>query len=97
MCCAEDLPFFLEILTYDCKIANEKSREYAKIKPHKVNEPMKVFSQPRFNVDVLKVEVPVNMNFVEGYCKENEFVYSIDETKKYLKNNKIQHIYHTYI
>ena len=30
---------------------------------------MKLFSEDRFNVDVLKVEVPVNMNFVEGFSE----------------------------
>ena len=34
---------------------------FAKVKPRKVNEAMKLFSEERFNVDVLKVEVPVNM------------------------------------
>lgn len=28
---------------------------------------MRVFSEPRFQVDTLKVEIPVNMNFVEGF------------------------------
>ena len=28
---------------------------------------MKLFSEDRFNVDVLKVEVPVNMKYVEGF------------------------------
>ncbi len=29
---------------------------------------MKVFSDPRFNIDVpLKVEVPVNVKYVEGF------------------------------
>ena len=43
------------------------SSEYAKVKPHKVVEMMREFSKPRYQVDVLKVEVPVNMNFVEGF------------------------------
>ncbi len=29
---------------------------------------MKEFSKPQYKVDVLKVEVPVNMNFVEGFA-----------------------------
>ncbi|MBO0462102.1 tagatose-bisphosphate aldolase [Enterococcus sp. DIV1298c] len=69
-CLAEDLPFFLELLSYDATIADATSKEYAKIKPKKVIEMMKVFSDPRFNVDVLKVEVPVNMNVVEGFGEE---------------------------
>ena len=36
---------------------------------------MKLFSEERFNVDVLKVEVPVNMNYVEGFA-EGEVVYT---------------------
>ena len=39
---------------------------------------MKLFSEDRFNVDVLKVEVPVNMNFVEGFT-EGEVVYTKEE------------------
>ncbi len=30
---------------------------------------MKEFSKPQYKVDVLKVEVPVNMNFVEGFAR----------------------------
>ncbi|MFD1387172.1 tagatose-bisphosphate aldolase [Oceanobacillus oncorhynchi subsp. oncorhynchi] len=70
-CVAEDIPFFLEILTYDDSIGNEKGLKFAKVKPKKVIEAMKRYSEPRFNVDVLKVEVPVNMNFVEGYAEED--------------------------
>lgn len=67
-CQAEDLPFFLEILTYDEGIEDKSSADFAKVKPHKVNGAMAVFSDPRFRVDVLKVEVPVDMHFVEGYA-----------------------------
>ncbi|MGX7699356.1 tagatose-bisphosphate aldolase [Enterococcus mundtii] len=76
-CLAEDLPFFLELLSYDATIPDTTSKEYAKIKPKKVIEMMKIFSEPRFNVDVLKVEVPVNMTYVEGFGKE--IIYSKQE------------------
>ncbi|WP_086313743.1 tagatose 1,6-diphosphate aldolase 2 [Enterococcus sp. 7F3_DIV0205] len=69
-CVAEGLPFFLELVSYDAVITDISSKEYAKIKPHKVIEMMKEFSKPRYNVDVLKVEVPVNMSFVEGFGEE---------------------------
>ena len=45
---------------------------------------MREFSKPRYNADVLKVEVPVNMNFVEGYTSE-EPVYTADEARAYFK------------
>lgn len=83
-CVAEDIPFFLEILSYDCKNEDNSSVEYAKVKPRKVIEAIKVFSDPRYNVDVLKVEVPVNMKFVEGFA-DGEVVYTKEEAQKYFK------------
>lgn len=81
-CQAEGLPFFLEILTYDENLSDTTSIEFAKIKPHKVNEAMKIFSDERFGVDVLKVEVPVNMNFVEGFGT-GEMVHTKEEAARY--------------
>jgi tagatose 1,6-diphosphate aldolase len=60
------IPFFLEFVGYDPKGANEKGLEFAKIKPQVVIGSMKEFTKPQYNVDVLKVEVPVNAEFVEG-------------------------------
>jgi tagatose 1,6-diphosphate aldolase len=82
-CVGEDIPFFLEIISYDANIEDSKSKEYAKIKPHKVNDAMRLFSQDRYNVDVLKMEVPVNMDYVEGYGED--FVYTREEALKYFK------------
>ncbi|MBO0462099.1 tagatose-bisphosphate aldolase [Enterococcus sp. DIV1298c] len=83
-CAGEDRPFYLELLSYDAGINDNASPEYAKIKPHKVIEMMKEFSKPRYQVDVLKVEVPVNMNFVEGFG-EKEIVYSKKEAADFFK------------
>lgn len=77
-CLAEDMPFFLEILTYDAKMDDVKGLEYAKVKPKKVSEAMREFSKDRYNVDVLKVEVPVNMHFVEGFS-DDTVLYSREE------------------
>lgn len=77
-CAAEDIPFFLEIVSYDARNNDVKSKEYAKVKPNKVIRAMKEFSKPQYQVDVLKVEVPVDMYFVEGYA-EGEIVYSKEE------------------
>ncbi|MCK1169926.1 tagatose-bisphosphate aldolase, partial [Streptococcus uberis] len=86
-CQAEDIPFFLEILTYDEKIADNGSLEFAKVKAHKVNEAMKVFSDERFGIDVLKVEVPVNMNYVEGFA-EGEAVFTREEAAQAFKEQE---------
>ena len=83
-CAAEDLPFFLELVSYDANDADTSTKEYALKKPHKVIEMMKEFSKPRYGVDVLKMEVPVNMNYVEGYT-EGEVAYAKEEAMAYFK------------
>jgi tagatose 1,6-diphosphate aldolase len=64
-CRANDIPFFLEFVGYEEGI-DEKGLEYAKKKPEIVRASMAEFSKDRYGVDVLKVEIPVNMKFVEG-------------------------------
>ena len=78
-----DIPFFLEIVSYDATNDDNLSEAYAKVKPHKVIEAMKLFSEDRFKVDVLKVEVPVNMNFVEGFGDNP--VYTKAQAQQYFK------------
>lgn len=84
-CEAEDIPYFLEILTYDTKVEDNKSKEFAKIKPRKVNEAMRIFSDERYKADVLKIEVPVNMNYVEGYASGDDVVHTEEEARRYFK------------
>ena len=97
-CLAEDIPFFLEIVTYDCKNDDVKGVHYAKLKPRKVIESMKLFSESRFNVDVLKVEVPINMNYVEGYNESNNIVYTQDEAAEFFKQqDKSTHLPYIYL
>jgi tagatose 1,6-diphosphate aldolase len=64
-CRANDIPFFLEFVGYE-EGADEKALDYAKKKPEIVSASMREFSKDRYGVDVLKVEVPINMKFVEG-------------------------------
>ena len=65
-CEAYEVPFFLEIVGYDPKGGDEKGLEFARQKPDIVKKSMQVFSRPEFRVDVMKVEVPINAEFVEG-------------------------------
>jgi tagatose 1,6-diphosphate aldolase len=65
-CAGRDVPFFLEIVTYDNALGDEKGLEFARAKPRHVAASMAEFSLSRYGVDVLKVEIPVNMAFVEG-------------------------------
>ena len=65
-CLAHDIPFFLEFVGYDAQGGDERSLDYAKKKPDIVSGSMAEFGKARYNVDVLKVEVPIEMSFVEG-------------------------------
>lgn len=65
-CESYEIPFFLEFIGYDPKGGDEKGLEFAKLKPEIVTRSMQEFSKPQYKVDVLKVEVPVNANYVEG-------------------------------
>jgi tagatose 1,6-diphosphate aldolase len=78
-CRANDIPFFLEFVGYE-EGADEKGLDYARKKPEIVAASMKEFTKDRYGVDVLKVEVPVNMRFVEGTkCYASQKAYSKKE------------------
>lgn len=64
-CRAVDIPFFAEFIVYENGL-DEKSLEFAKKKPQLVIQTMEEFTKDRYGVDVMKVEVPINMKFVEG-------------------------------
>ena len=65
-CRANDIPYFLEFVGYDADGGDEKGVEFAKKKPQIVMQSMAQFTQDRYGIDVMKVEVPINMKFVEG-------------------------------
>src|SRR5262245_1980263 len=64
-CRANDIPFFLEFVGYEEGI-DEKGLEFAKKKPEIVTASMAEFTKDKYGVDVMKVEIPVNMQFVDG-------------------------------
>ncbi len=82
-CVSNDIPFFLEIVGYKEGV-DEKSAEYAKIKPEVVTKYMQEFTKSRYNVDVLKLEIPINMQYVEG-------ARSFKGTKVYSKKEALDH------
>ncbi len=83
-CIAHDIPFFLEFVGYDADGGDEKSVAYAKKKPEIVSGSMAEFGKAHYNVDVLKVEVPVEMAFVEG-------TKSFKGEKAYTRAEALQH------
>ena len=79
-CQSNDIPFFLEFIGYDAEGGDEKGMEFASKKPDVVAGSMAEFSKDRYGVDVMKVEIPVNMKFVEGTASyQGTKVYTRDE------------------
>ncbi len=64
-CRANDIPYFLEFVGYEEGV-DEKGFDFSRKKPEVVIRSMAEFTKDRYGVDVMKVEVPVNMKFVEG-------------------------------
>jgi tagatose 1,6-diphosphate aldolase len=89
-CRANDIAYFLELVGYEEGI-DEKGLEYAKKKPEVVTASMAEFTKDRYGVDVLKVEIPVNMKFVEGAkACTGLSAYTRDEAKKlFLESAKV--------
>jgi len=65
-CRAAGVQFLMEPLVYHPTLSSG-TEAYARLKPEMVRATTKVFATPRFKADVLKVEVPVDMDFVEGF------------------------------
>jgi tagatose 1,6-diphosphate aldolase len=86
-CVANDIPFFLEIIGYEEGL-DEKSLAYAKKKPEIVQAYMREFTNPRYSVDVLKLEVPINMKFVAGTKSfKGEKAYTRAEAIEYFRKS----------
>lgn len=65
-CESLDMPFFLEPLVYNAAGPDPQNLEFAQHKPAKVVRTVEEFSKPVYRVDILKIDFPVNVSFVEG-------------------------------
>lgn len=83
-CGGEDVPYFLEIVAYHDDM-DEKSREFALLKPEVVTRAVEEFSGSRYQVDILKVGVPVNMNFVGEPGTATSAVYTREQAKEFFR------------
>lgn len=64
-CQAQQIPFFLEIITYD-PTGGLSPMELACRRPMLIGGAVAEFSQPRYRVDVLKLELPVSPKLLKG-------------------------------
>ncbi len=85
-CRAYDIPFFLEVVSYSDSIGDEKSFAFAQAKPEKVRRLTREFSRSRYSVDVLKLEIPINMRFLEEAGRDGPFAYTREEAKRYFRD-----------
>jgi tagatose 1,6-diphosphate aldolase len=83
-CRYHDIPFFMEPIGYDENGKGEKTLDYARKKPSVVTKTMEEFGKDRYGIDILKVEVPVEMGFVEG-------TRSFKGEKAYTRAEALQH------
>jgi len=85
-CETYEIPFFLEFVGYDPKGGDEKSWDFARLKPEIVKKSMEEFSKPQYKVDVLKVEVPINAEYVEGSSVyKGQKAYTREEALKHFR------------
>jgi len=84
-CAALDVPFFLELVVYDDAM-EDKSLEFARIKPQAVNGSLLEFSKPHYAVDVFKIGLPVNMAFV-GDAGSGNFAYTRAEAIQHIRQS----------
>ena len=84
-CYAHDIPFFLEVVSYSDSIGDEKGFAFAQAKPQKVVKLTREFSRTRYGVDVLKLEIPINMQFLMDDAHNGPYAYTREEAKKYFR------------
>lgn len=87
-CAKHDLPFLLELTSYALDEGGSDTPAYARQKPELVAESARIFSDPRFGVDVLKLEFPADLKYTEEYCrhvfdsKDREPVYPLSAARE---------------
>jgi len=82
-CAYHDVPYFLEFVGYPVDGSEGKDVAFAKQKPAMVAKSMEEFSKPEYNIDILKVEIPINMQFTGG-------TKSFKGTKAYTRKEAIE-------
>ncbi|WP_298934670.1 tagatose 1,6-diphosphate aldolase [uncultured Ruegeria sp.] len=71
-CRAQGVTFLFEPLVYERDIQDSGSAEFAMAKPGLVGSATRTFAAPEFNIDILKVEIPVNIAQIGSAMTESE-------------------------
>lgn len=90
-CVRWDIPFVLEIVAYERDERGKDSSEYARSKPEWVKESARVFSQPEFHADLLKLEFPADLRYVREFANgafdgiTREPVYTLADVERFCR------------
>lgn len=71
-CRDHGVTFLFEPIVYDRAIPDGASAEFARSKPDLIRRATQTFAAPEFNIDILKVEIPVTMAHVGSTMTEAE-------------------------
>lgn len=71
-CRAHGVTFLFEPIVYDRTIPDGTSADYARAKPALVRDATQRFAVPEFNIDILKVEIPVSLAHIGTTMTEQE-------------------------
>jgi tagatose 1,6-diphosphate aldolase len=86
-CRANDMPMFLEFLSYKVGGGDEGDLAFAKLKPQIVRASIEEFTQDKYGADVLKVEIPISMAYTNGTSLyKGEQAYTQAEAKEMLRS-----------
>ena len=89
-CHEYELPFVLELLVYPLPGEDPASSDYARAKPQRVLGSVRHYADPRFGVDLYKLEFPAELKATEEFAagafdgRRREAVYGLDEVRGYL-------------
>jgi tagatose 1,6-diphosphate aldolase len=88
-CAAVDVPFFLELVSYAEGI-EDKSIDFARVKPDIVISGVEEFSKAVYGVDVLKVGFPVDLALVEGSpSAKDSILHTREEARKIIERASV--------
>jgi len=89
-CRASDIPFILELLVYPLPGEDPASPAYQALRPERVLASVRRFADPRFGVDLFKLEFPADLRYCRGYHGgafdgiERPALYAPDEVRGFL-------------
>ncbi|MEX0928124.1 MAG: tagatose 1,6-diphosphate aldolase [Balneolales bacterium] len=66
-CSSAQMPFVLEIVVYGLNGQDTTSADFARVKPRYVLDAARTYSNPKFAVDLLKLQFPGELKFTEEY------------------------------